>query len=157
MNITATQLQRIEYYADRLFKEYKVDVNFQNLYKGTHFLDRVNDPRNIKPITVEELQSLFKKFSQRYGNFLMKFYKNYQGSGNVEAVIKDMQSDINVPFILKWNPDLEELELRPKTIMRKHDFYTSDRILSVEMKLKNIYKSIIKCGHTKRKKNLKYH
>lgn len=144
MNITATQLKKIEHYADRLFSEYNIDVNFQNIFKGTHFFDRLNDPRNQTPITVEELQSIFTRFSKKYGSYLMKFYRNYQGSGDVEAIIKDMHSDINMPFILEWNEYNGDLELRPKTIMRKHDFTSKGKVFALEMKLKSIYKSILK-------------
>ena len=40
----------VEDYADRLFKELGLDVEFSR-----HFRDRLNDPRNAKPISAAEL------------------------------------------------------------------------------------------------------
>ena len=53
--ITQSDLDQIEKYADRLFAALKIDVEFTK-----HFMDRVNDARNIKQITVAELIRLFK-------------------------------------------------------------------------------------------------
>lgn len=130
-SITKTQLQRIEQYADRLFKEYGIDVEFQNLYKGTHFFQRLNDPRNGKDITADELRMLFKKVSQRYGDKISKM------NPNAEAVMRDMETDINLPFIIKYDSKTRELDLIPKTIMRKRDFKSPDPFLSVESKTIN--------------------
>ena len=52
-----------------------------------------------------------------------------------EAVIKDMKTDINVPFVL--NLRRGELELVAKTVMRKKNFKTPDRELAVEMAKRN--------------------
>ena len=40
----------VEDYADKLFGELGLDVEFSK-----HFRDRLNDPRNTKPITAAEL------------------------------------------------------------------------------------------------------
>ena len=39
-----------------------------------------------------------------------------------EAVMKDLESDINIPFVLKWDRDNQELDLVAKSIMRKKNF-----------------------------------
>ncbi len=114
--ITKTQLQRIEQYADQLFKHFNIDVNFQDLSKATHFWQRINDPRNITPITTEELRQLFKKASLKYGEKLSKVQTGY------EAILKDMKTDINLPFMIVFNRKNNELDLIPKTIMRKSNF-----------------------------------
>jgi len=124
--ITKTQLQRIEQYADQLFKSYGIDINFQDLSKETHFWQRVNDPRNGNPITTDELRQLFKKASSRFGNKLS------QSPAGFEAVLKDMETDINLPFILKYDRQNNELDLIPKTIMRKPDFKSSSPSLAME-------------------------
>ena len=124
--ITKTQLERIEQYADRLFKEFGIDINFQNIYKGTHFYQRLNDPRNPTPISADELRNLFRKSANRYGNLLSK------ENDNAEGVLKDMSSDLNLPFIIKWDRQNSELDLVPKTIMKKKDFSTSSKIFAVE-------------------------
>jgi hypothetical protein len=127
-DITRTQLQRIEQYADRLFKEYGIDIEFQNLMKGTHFWHRVNDPRNGKPISTDELRQIFKKASIKFGEKLQK------SPTGLEAVLRDMETDINLPFILKYDYKNKELDLVPKTIMRKKDFKSSTPFLTMEAK-----------------------
>ena len=52
--ITQSDLDQVEKYADRLFAALGIDVEFTR-----HFMDRVNDARNIKQITVAELIRLF--------------------------------------------------------------------------------------------------
>ena len=54
--VTQTQIDALERVLDRVFKEVGIDVEFSR-----HFVDRVNDERNKKQITVQELALLFKK------------------------------------------------------------------------------------------------
>lgn len=54
--VTKSDLDQIEKYADRLFASLDIDVEFTR-----HFMDRVNDARNIKQISVAELIRLFKQ------------------------------------------------------------------------------------------------
>ena len=89
-----------------------------------HFLDRVNDTRNIKQITVAELIRLFKQSYKKYGKQIPKL------GNDAQAVLNDIKTDINMPFVLKW--DGKEFELIAKTIMRKKDFKTSNKKLSFE-------------------------
>jgi len=124
--ITKTQLQRIEQYADKVFKEFAIDVNFQNLAKNTHFFQRLNDPRNQEPITADELRQLFRKASLKWGHRLR------QSTNGLEAVLKDMETDINLPFIIKVDFENQELDLVPKTIMRKKNFSSITPILTME-------------------------
>lgn len=135
--ITRAQLKIIEQYADALFAEHGIDVEFQNLYKGTHFLDRLNDPRNESPVTVEDLKGLFRKVSKRYGD------KLGMESPGAQGVLKDMATNVNVPFLLKWDDRDRELDLIPKTIMKKRGFVAKDREYKVEMTLKSLFKTIL--------------
>ena len=50
---------------------------------------------------------------------------------SAQAVIKDMQSDINLPFVLQWDSVNNELDLIAKTVMRKKNFTTPDQELIV--------------------------
>jgi hypothetical protein len=95
--ITKTDLDQIEKYADKLFGKVGIDVEFTR-----HFLDRVNDERNKKQITVSELIRLFKQTYAKHGKKIGKL------GPDAEAVIKDMQTDINMPFVLKWDKDAQE-------------------------------------------------
>ena len=51
---------------------------------------------------------------------------------DAEAVMKDMRTDVNVPFALQWDKDNQELDLVSKTVMRKPDFKSSNRDFAVE-------------------------
>jgi hypothetical protein len=42
-----------------------------------------------------------------------------------------MSNDINVPFVLQYDKQNQELDLVSKTIMRKKDFATSNQKLKV--------------------------
>ena len=115
--LTKADLDSVEKYADKLYKSVGIDVEFTK-----HFLDRVNDARNKKQITVAELIRMFKQSRKQYGK------KIAQLGPDAEAVLNDMQTDVNMPFVLKW--DGKELDLVAKTVMRKKDFATSNRKLS---------------------------
>ena len=111
--ITQSDLDQIEKYADRLFASLKIDVEFTK-----HFMDRVNDARNIKQITVAELIRLFKQAHRRYGKKIAKM------TDQANAVINDMKTDINMPFVIDVDRK-GDMELIAKTVMRKKNFTTS--------------------------------
>lgn len=104
-----------------MFAKVGIDVEF-----GRHFMDRVNDKRNGKPITPSELTRLFKQEYKRYGKPIAQMGPEQQ------AVMKDLQTDINIPFMLQWDEENNELDLIAKTVMRKKDFKTSNREFAVE-------------------------
>ena len=117
--IKKSDLDQIEKYADRLFGALDIDVEFTR-----HFLDRVNDKRNKRPIVPSELTRLFKQTYKKYGKTIRKL------GPDAEAVINDMKTDINMPFVLNLKGG--ELELVAKTVMRKKNFKTSNPKLSFE-------------------------
>ena len=117
--ITKSDLDQLERYADRLFSAVGIDVEFTR-----HFLDRVNDERNKKQITTAELTRLFKQSFKKYGK------KIAQLGPDAEAVINDMRTDVNMPFALNLKGG--ELELVAKTIMRKKNFQTRNPKLAFE-------------------------
>ena len=117
--IKKSDLDQVEKYADRLFASLGIDVEFTR-----HFLDRVNDSRNVKQITPAELTRLFKQSYKKYGKKIAKL------GPDAEAVINDMKTDINMPFVLNLKGG--ELELVAKTVMRKKDFKTPNRKLAFE-------------------------
>ena len=51
---------------------------------------------------------------------------------DAEAVLKDLATDVNIPFALDWNKGSGMLELVAKTVMRKKNFKTSNREFEVE-------------------------
>ena len=119
--ITSSDLEALETFADRIFSKVGIDVEFTR-----HFLDRVNDERNGKQITASELTRLFKQEYKRWGQPIA------QMGPDAEAVMKDLQTDINMPFALRWDKENEELDLIVKTVMRKPDFKTSNKEFPVE-------------------------
>ena len=117
--VRKSDLDQLERYADRLFASLGIDVEFTK-----HFLDRVNDERNVKQITPSELTRLFKQTYKKHGKTIAKL------GPDAEAVVNDMKTDINMPFVLNLKGG--ELELVAKTVMRKKDFKTPNRKLSFE-------------------------
>ena len=118
-DITKSDLDQVEKYADKLFAAVGIDVEFTR-----HFLDRVNDERNKKPISTAELIGLFKKTYKKHGKKIPKL------GPDAQAVIKDMKTDINMPFVINIDRN-GMLDLVAKTIMRKKDFRTSNMELPV--------------------------
>ena len=118
--VKKSDLDQIERYADRVFAAVGIDVEFTR-----HFLDRVNDARNVKQITPSELTRLFKQSFKKYGKKISKL------GDDAQAVINDMKTNINVPFVLNKTRG-GELELVAKTVMRKKNFSTSNTKLSFE-------------------------
>ena len=118
-DITKNDLDQVEKYADRLFKAVGIDVEFTR-----HFLDRVNDERNKKPITSAELIRLFRLTYKKYGKKIPKM------GADAQAVIHDMETDVNMPFVLNLDRS-GMLDLVAKTVMRKKDFKASNQKLEV--------------------------
>ena len=114
--ITDADLKNLEMWADKLFSAVGLDIEFSR-----HFKERVNDARNKVQITFSELTRLFRETYRKYGRKIADL------SPNIEAVIKDMETDINVPFIISYDRRTQELDLVAKTIMRKKGFKTPDR------------------------------
>lgn len=119
-NVSSEQLTLIEDYADKLFRELGLDVEFSK-----HFKERINDPRNPKPITAEELIGLFKKAYKKSGKKIAEM------PPYAEAVLKDMMTDINTPFVIEYDRRNGELDLVLKTIMRKKNFMTTNEIIPI--------------------------
>ena len=110
--ISQPELDQVEKFADALWGKLGVDVEFTR-----HFMDRLNDERNGKPISVPELVRLFKKEYELNG-------KNISKLSGSEAVMKDLLTSINLPFVIK--DTRQGKELVSKTIMRKPKFHTPD-------------------------------
>ena len=119
--VTQQQLDALEKVLDQVFSKVGIDIEFTR-----HFVDRVNDERNIRPISIKELAMLFKKEFIKYGKPIAQL------GPDAQAVMKDLESDINIPFALEWNG--KELELIAKTVMRKKNFKTPNKEFAVEKK-----------------------
>jgi hypothetical protein len=118
--VTPAEISQVERFADALWSRLGVDVV---LSANTHFLDRVNDVRNGKEVSVAEMIRLFKKEYMKYG-------KDISQLDNTEAVMRDLATTINVPFVLRDSP--RGKVMIPKTIMRKQNFTTSNHVYAIE-------------------------
>lgn len=129
--LTQRELDEIERYADKLFAKVGIDVEFTR-----HFLDRVNDYRNRKQISAAELIRLFRKTYQQYGREIPEM------GPEAQAVITDMGTDINVPFVLEYDRRTKKLDLISKTVMRKRGFKTSNPVLAIAEQLEALEQSL---------------
>ena len=117
-DFTQRDVNDLEKFADRILKKYDIDVEFTR-----HFVDRLNDPRNSPEIKVAELQKFFKKIQRNKG-------RNIRNNPDVEAVLKDMSTNLNLPVVIKTRGD--EFIVTNKTIMRKKDFKTTSKVINYE-------------------------
>jgi hypothetical protein len=119
--VTQSELDDVERIADEWFEDYGIDVQFTK-----HFIERVNDERNGKPISAEELEDLFTQTAEKYGEKLANLPDDYQ------AVLFKLRNDINLPFALNYDEKNDEMDLVAKTVMRKKNFQTSNPKLALQ-------------------------
>ncbi len=120
--IPMDDLEKIDKFADTQLNPFDVVLT------GRHFMDRLIDPRNKKPISSAELIGFFKRLSRKKNEFA-DFLKKYG-----EIVAKDNRTKINIPFMKQANKAIA------KTIMRKDDFKTPSPELKFEAASKgNMY------------------
>jgi hypothetical protein len=117
--ITKQDLNALERALDALFGKINLDIEFTN-----HWKERINDVRNNPHITIEEVKQMFQKIFSKYKDILNNPKIDWQ------AVLKDMKSDINIPFVIQHDKK-EGLQLVTKTIMRKKNFKSPNDFLTV--------------------------
>ena len=111
------QIKAFEKFVDRMFEKYGIDFKFTK-----HFGDRMGDDRNDPCIKMQELADFIKKIYKRQG-------KSLKGMAGAEAVIKDMQSDLNIPVAVEYDSKDDEVDLVMNTVMRKKNFRTPNDVL----------------------------
>lgn len=112
--ISVSQMKDFEKFVDRMFKKFNIDFEFTK-----HFGERMNDDRNSPKIKLKELADLIKKIYAKNGNPL-------KGKPGAELVVKDLQSDLNMPVVIKYDAKNDEIDIVAKTIMRKKNFTSPD-------------------------------
>lgn len=118
--ITNKQLNDIEKILDRLFSVFDIDIVFTK-----HFKQRINDMRNTPEISIQEILNLYKTTFNKYG-------KNIANMGNnASAVINDINTKLNVPFVINLDKKNNEIDFVSKTIMRKKNFLSRNKKLIV--------------------------
>jgi len=113
--ISKRDLEGLRQMLDGLWSRLGIDFEFTS-----HFLDRVNDPRNNKQITVSELQRLFSQSYERYKEHFKKYAEHFK---HIDGVMADLRTKINAPFDFHWTPMTHHLELAVKSVMRTPDFH----------------------------------
>ena len=114
------QIKKFESVVDKLFAKYDIDFNFTR-----HFGDRMDDSRNNPSITLKELAEFIKKMYKRQG-------KSIKSIAGAEAVLKDIQSDLNIPVAVTYDRNNDEFDVVLKTIMRKKNFTSPDKVIKYE-------------------------
>ena len=112
--ITKGDVEFVDDMADKKLAPIEIDLS------GNHFFDRLNDPRNYPDISIEELEDFFDKLSDEKEEFI-EFLQKYR-----EIVVKDTETNINIPFMKLANKAIA------KTIMRKKNFLSSTPVLPLE-------------------------
>ena len=112
--ITKGDVKFVDDMADKKLAPIEIDLS------GNHFFDRLNDPRNYPDISVEELEDFFDKLSDEKEEFI-EFLQKYR-----EIVVKDTETNINIPFMKLANKAIA------KTIMRKKNFLSSTPVLPLQ-------------------------
>lgn len=120
--LTVAHMKAFEQFVDKMFDKFDIDFEFTK-----HFRERMTDTRNDPCIDMKELAAM-----------IQKIYKKYQGGEkslnrfvDAEAVIKDIQSNLNMPIAVEYNRKDDELVVIAKTIMRKKNFSTPNPVLKV--------------------------
>jgi hypothetical protein len=116
---TYNEVRDLEKFADRLLNKYGVDIGFTK-----HFGERMSDSRNKPCIKLSELQQMFKRIES---NRAEKIRKQKDG----EYVIVDIQKDLNLPVVIEYKRG-SGFEVRVKTIMRKKNFTSTNKKITVE-------------------------
>tara|TARA_R110000824_G_scaffold225584_5_gene413261 strand:- start:496 stop:1101 length:606 start_codon:yes stop_codon:yes gene_type:complete len=128
-SVSRSDLADLERYLDAVWAKLGIDIKF-----GAHFFDRINDRRESKkPIQVAELRHLFTAAFEKFGNQFKGLAVG--GKKQLEAILTDLSNKLNVPFILRVVG--RGVELFTKTIMRKDNFKSPDKVFKVEGVLTN--------------------
>jgi len=122
--ISGSQLNQVEKHLDKIWAKVGIDVEFTR-----HFHDRVNDFRNGKPISPAEVIKIFRQVYKKFGKHISTL------PDGVNVLFKDMQTDINVPVVLRYDNKNKEIDMISKTVMRKKNFKSSTKKYSVESRL----------------------
>ena len=132
--ITRDELKQIEPVIDRFFKRFGIDVDFQG--KFTHFIERLNDPRNEGTIRLDDLENLFKDLSDEYGQEIVRQFQQNKPT----AITSDYQFDvpIHMPFQLEFDRSLGQIKLIPRTIKAQRKPWQANDPADVIYKIESV-------------------
>lgn len=135
--ITREELAQIEPTIDRFFRQFGIDVDFQG--KFTHFIDRLNDPRNEGTISLDDLENLFQDLAAEYGEDIV----DQMQQGNPTAITSDYQFDvpIHMPFQLEFDRGKGQIRLIPRTIKAQRRAWQKNNPNDVEYRIESVRSS----------------
>lgn len=122
--VSSSDLVKLERELDALFEKINIDIG----KFGQHFKERVNDDRNDKaggPITIPELKAIFVKIFNQKKDQVSRIKEGD------EKVMNDILSNLNIPFVMKFDTREGEMSIVSKTIMKKKDFKSPDEKIVV--------------------------
>lgn len=119
-SVSLSQLKQIETIFDKLFAKVGINIEFSK-----HFIDRLNDLRNTPEITVEDLIEIYGDAYKKHGEKIAKL------GADTQAVLRDIETDVNIPFVLVYNSRTKQLDMIGKTIMRKQGFTSPTPFINV--------------------------
>ncbi len=120
--LTVAHMKAFEKFVDRMFEKFGIDFEFTR-----HFRERMSDERNNPCIDMKELAAIIQKIYKKKSagqNILSKH-------ANTEVVLKDLQSDLNMPIAIEYDSKNDDLKVVAKTVMRKKNFKTSNPVVKV--------------------------
>jgi hypothetical protein len=120
--LTVAHMKAFEKFVDRMFEKFDIDFEFTK-----HFRERMSDERNSPCIDMKELAAIIQKIYKKKNagqNILSKHV-------NSEVVLKDLQSDLNMPIAIEYDRKNDDLNVIAKTIMRKKNFKTPNPVVNV--------------------------
>ena len=94
----------------------------------------------VQRLKYQNYRRFFKKIQRNKG-------RNIRNNPDVEAVLKDMSTNLNLPVVIRTKGD-DSFEVTNKTIMRKKDFRTTSKVINYE-KWSDKYKKSIDCDNPK--------
>ena len=129
--VTPKQLIDIRTSINKQFSSLGIQVDLDT----RHFKKRVDDKRNVKPISSAELIGVFKRASKKwkskkFTNTILTTVDPVTGNKDKQAVIHDKQTDINIAAVLDTTGSRMP-EFIIKTILRKKEFGTRSPRLDV--------------------------
>jgi len=129
--VTPKQLIDIRTSINKQFSSLGIRVDLDT----RHFKKRVDDKRNVKPISSAELIGVFKRASKKwkskkFTDTILTTVDPVTGNKDNQAVIHDKQTDINIAAVLNTTGSGTP-EFIIKTILRKKEFGTRSPRLDV--------------------------
>jgi hypothetical protein len=136
--ISPRELSWLDNFADNLFNQFGIDVEFTR-----HFFDRANDDREtlvdregVQDITAQEVAKMFLAAYKTAKDENSKYPKITDVAPGMEANLADHFSKINMPFAMTKQGKVTVMS--PKTVMRSKNFHTARGQRKIPVNTQNV-------------------